>query len=72
MRWLPLPLFGQSLPVVWGRSFAGSAAQAVAFFASDAVALRPKLIAYSSVLVLGCVCFFCAECEARRHRQKGT
>ena len=72
MRWLPLLSLANRCLWVCGRSFAGSAAQAVAFFASDAVALRPKLIAYSSVLVLGCVCFFCAECEARRHRQKGT
>lgn len=48
------------------KAFLGSGAQATSFFTSDFVEVRPKLVACSFVLVLGCVCFWLEEWDVRR------
>jgi hypothetical protein len=42
-------------------------AQAASLFTSDFVEVRPKLVACSIVLVVGCVCFWLIELE-QTHR----
>lgn len=49
------------------KVFLGSGAQATSFFTSDFVEVRPKLVACSVVLVVGCVCFWLIEFE-EKHR----
>ena len=47
------------------KVFLGSGAQAVSFFTSEYVDLRPKLVACSVALVGGCGCSWLAEWEGR-------
>ena len=49
------------------KVFLGSGAQATSFFASDFIEVRPKLVACSIVLVVGCVCFWLIDFE-EKHR----
>jgi hypothetical protein len=53
------------------KVFLGSGAQAVSFFTSDFVDLRPKLVACTVVLGVGCVCFWMVEWEERRRHSSG-
>lgn len=60
-------LDGKTAEAFGCKVFLGAGAQAASFFTSDFVEVRPKLVACTVVLVVGCVSFWLVEWEQPRN-----